>query len=156
MKRKPFYLLATILLCFSLTLALAAPDFSGTWVLNASRSKNIGMMSAMQITLRIEQTGKVLTVHEISKFNGQEQTRDLRYDLTGKAVPNSGPMGDPNQTITKWVGETLSTTWTQDGAVAGSKIVRTETRWLSDAGKTMTDQYVRGNNQPMLLIFEKQ
>ncbi|HZS71694.1 MAG TPA: hypothetical protein VFA13_07645 [Candidatus Acidoferrum sp.] len=156
MKRKSTCLLFVMLCCFSLTPALAAPDFSGTWILNTSRSKNIGMMSAMQITLKIEQTGKLLTVHEVSKFNGQEQTRDLRYDLTGKTTPNDGPMGDPNQTVTKWAGETLITTWTQEGAVAGSKIVRTETRWLSDAGKTMTDQYVRGNNPPMLLIFEKQ
>jgi hypothetical protein len=33
--------------------ALAASDFSGTWVMNVSKSKNLGMMASMQITLKI-------------------------------------------------------------------------------------------------------
>jgi hypothetical protein len=134
----------------------AATDFSGTWVMNASKSQNLGMMSTMQITLKIEQSQNSLKVLETSKFNGQEQTRELRYDLSGKAAANSGPMGDPNETITKWAGNTLETTWTQEGAVAGTKVVRTETRWLSDGGKSMSDQYVRGANPPMIIVFEKQ
>ncbi len=136
--------------------ASGATDFSGTWSLNASKSKNIGMMSSMQITLKIKQTASEIVVSEIAKFNGQEQTRELHYDLTGKTVANSGPMGDPNDTVTKWVGGTLQTTWTQDGAVAGTKVVRTESRSLSGDGKTMNDEYVRGDNPPMLLVFDKQ
>jgi hypothetical protein len=135
---------------------LAAPDFSGTWVMNASKGQNLGMMSTMQITLKIEQSQNLMKVLEISKFNGQEQTRELHYDLSGKAAANKGPMGDPNETITKWAGNTLETTWTQEGAVAGTKVVRTETRWLSDGGKSMSDQYVRGSNPPMTIVFEKQ
>jgi hypothetical protein len=134
----------------------AAPDFSGTWVMNASKSQNLGMMSTMQITLKIEQSQSSLKVLETSKFNGQEQTRELRYELSGKPAANNGPMGDSNETITKWAGNTLETTWTQEGAVAGTKVVRTETRWLSDGGKSMSDQYVRGTNPPMIIVFEKQ
>jgi hypothetical protein len=144
------------LLGFSAIAALAAPDFSGTWVMNAAKGKNLGMMASMQITLKIEQKQNSLKVTETSKFNGQEQTRELNYDLTGKPASNGGPMGDPNETITKWTGSTLETTWTQEGAMAGTKVVRTETRTLSDDGKTMTDQYVRGSNAPMVLVFEKQ
>ena len=136
--------------------APAATDFSGTWSLNVSKSKNIGMMSSMQITLKIKQTGNEVVVSEIARFNGQEQTRELHYDLSGKTVANSGPMGDPNDTVTKWAGSVLQTTWTQDGAVAGTKVVRTETRSLSGDGKTMNDEYVRGDNPPMLLVFDKQ
>jgi ABC-type enterochelin transport system substrate-binding protein len=40
--------------------------------------------------------------------------------------------------------------------VAGTKVVRTETRSLSGDGKTMNDEYVRGDNPPMLLVFDKQ
>jgi hypothetical protein len=65
-------------------------------------------------------------------------------------------MGDPNQTVTKWVGTTLETTWTRDGAVAGTKSVSQETRWLSDSGKTMSDQYARGSKDPMVIVFDKQ
>jgi hypothetical protein len=136
--------------------ALAAPDFSGTWVMNVSKSKNLGMMSSMQITLKIEQTQNSLKVIETTKYNGQDQARELHYDLTGKSAANNGPMGDPNQTVTKWVGTTLETTWTQDGAVAGTKSVSQETRWLSDSGKTMSDQYARGSKDPMVIVFDKQ
>jgi hypothetical protein len=138
------------------TPAVAATDFSGTWIMNVSKSKNIGMMSSMQITLKITQTAKELVVSEVAKFNGQEQTRQLHYDLSGKAASNTGPMGDPNKTVTKWAGDALETTWTQDGAVAGTKVVRTETRTLSGDGKTMSDEYVRGSNPSMVLVFEKQ
>jgi hypothetical protein len=135
---------------------LGAPDFSGNWVLSVSKSKNLGMMSTMQINLKIEQTQNLLKVVETAKFNGQEQTRELHYDLSGKPTANDGPMGDLNETITKWAGSMLETTWTQDGAVAGTKVVRTETRSLSDGGKTMSDQFVRGTNAPMILVFDKQ
>ena len=138
------------------TRASGATDFSGTWSLDVSKSKNIGMMSSMQITLKIKQTGNEVIVSEIAKFNGQEQTRELHYDLSGKPAANAGPMGDANETVTKWVGSTLQTTWTQDGAVAGTKVVRTETRSLSGDGKTMNDEYLRGDNPPMLLVFDKQ
>lgn len=149
-------LVVAALLSLSGITAVAAPDFSGTWVMNAAKGKNLGMMATMQITLKIEQKQNSLKVLETSKFNGQEQTRELNYDLTGKAVANNGPMGDPNETVTKWAGSTLETTWTQEGAIGGTKVTRTETRSLSDDGKTMTDQYVRGSNAPMVLVFEKQ
>ena len=150
------FLVLTAAGLFLTTSTSAATDFSGTWSLNVSKSKNIGMMSTMQITLKIKQTESELVVSEVAKFNGQEQSRELHYDLSGKAAANQGPMGDPNETITKWTGNTLETTWTQEGAVAGTKVVRTETRWLSDGGKSMSDQYVRGSNPPMVIVFEQQ
>jgi hypothetical protein len=157
---KTVLLFAIVILCVAIgtlpSSAAATADFSGTWSLNVSKSKNIGMMSTMQITLNIKQTSSEIVVSEIAKFNGQEQTRELHYDLTGKSVSNSGPMGDPNQTATKWAGNALQTSWTQEGAVAGTKVVRTETRSLSPDGKTMTDEYVRDANAPMVLVFDKQ
>jgi hypothetical protein len=153
--------LSTALLCAAAVVfvakpAFAATDFSGTWSLNVSKSKNIGMMSAMQITLKISQTANEMIVTELAKFNGQDRTRELHYDLSGKSKANTGPMGDPSDTISKWTGNALETTWTQDGAVAGTKVVRTETRSLSDDGKTMSDEFVRGSNAPMVLVFDKQ
>jgi hypothetical protein len=150
------WLAAAVVLGFCGVTAMAGPDFSGTWVMNVAKSKNLGMMSTMQITLKIEQSQNELKVVQTSKFNGQEQTRELHYDLTGKTAANSGPMGDANETITKWAGNTLETTWTQEGGVAGTKVVRTETRWLSEGGKTMSDQYVRATNTPMIIVFDKQ
>jgi preprotein translocase subunit SecF len=150
------FLVLTAAVLFLTTSTSAATDFSGTWSLNVSKSKNIGMMSTMQITLKIKQTESELVVSEVAKFNGQEQSRELHYELSGKESPNAGPMGDPNQTVTKWTGSTLETAWTQDGAVAGTKVVRTETRSVSADGKTMSDEFVRGPNPPMVLVFDKQ
>jgi len=157
--KAPF--LSTVLFLAAAFLSIASPtfgatDFSGTWSLNVSKSKNIGMMSTMQITLKISQTANELIVSELAKFNGQEQARELHYDLNGKSRPNTGPMGDPNDTVTQWAGSALETTWTQEGAVAGTKVVRAETRSLSADGKTMSDEYVRGSNPPMVLVFDKQ
>ena len=56
-------LVLTVAVLFAATFAFAATDFSGTWLLNVSKSKNIGMMSTMQITLKIKQTANEL-VHQ--------------------------------------------------------------------------------------------
>ena len=158
MKKHPLLRLLAIIALFGFNAlsAHAATDFTGTWVMSVSKSKNPGMMSSMQITLKIEQTQDTLKVIETAKFNGRDQVRELHYDLTGKSATNSGPMGDPNETVTKWVGTTLETSWTQEGAVAGTKSVSQETRRLSDSGKTMSDQIARGSKEPMVIVFDKQ
>ena len=53
-------------------------------------------------------------------------------------------------------GSKLVTTWTSDSAVAGKKVVRTETRSISPDGKVMTVESVRGSNPPIVMVFEKQ
>ena len=113
------------------------PDFSGTWVFNAGKSKNVGMMASAEYTSTITQTPKVLTVNDVTLFSGQKQAHETRYDLTGATVPNDSPMGEKSQTSSRWVGNKLVTTWESDGALAGTKVVRTETRYLSDDGKTL-------------------
>jgi hypothetical protein len=134
----------------------AKTDFSGNWTFAASRSKNIPeMMGSVQITLNIQQTPEALKVTEVSSVRGREMTRLVNYDLAGKVVDNEGPMGDPSQTITKWVGATVQTTWTRQGAVAGTQVVNTETRSLSADGKTMQTEWVREGRPPMVMVFEK-
>jgi hypothetical protein len=135
--------------------ARAPTNFSGTWALNASKSKNLAMMSTLQTTLTISQTPTALVIKDVSSFQGQQSTRELHYDLTGKATTNEGPMGDRNETVTKWVGGSLVATWTAEGAVAGTKVVRTETRSLSADGKIMTVESVRGTNTPLVMVFDK-
>jgi hypothetical protein len=141
-----------------LTASVAAqspPVFTGTWVLNTAKSQNLGMMSALQDTLTISQTPARLAITDASSFQGQTNTRELQYDLTGKPTTNDGPMGDKNETVATWRAGTLVSTWTSQGAVAGTKVVRTETRSLSADGKTMTLQTVRGNNPPVIMVFDR-
>jgi hypothetical protein len=137
--------------------ASAAPaDFSGRWMFSPAKSANIGMMAGLEIHAAVEQSPAALTVHEDSTFQGQKSARDLRYDLGGKPVPNRSPMGDPSETVSRWEGSRLVTTWTSQGAVAGTKVVRTETRSLSADGRTMTLESVRGSAGPVVMIFERE
>ena len=148
---------------FALLIASAAtisaqktPDFSGTWTLSTAKSKNIGMMSALKDTITILQTPREVVVRHATSFQGQDGSREVRYLLDGKTGANEGPMGDRNETVTKWVGNTLVTTWTKDGAVAGTKSVMTETCSLSADGRTITFESVRGANPPVVMVFDKQ
>lgn len=135
--------------------AQTTPNFAGKWTLNAGRSKNLGMMAALQDTLTIAQTPTELVIKDDSSFQGQQTSRELRYNLTGKSTVNEGPMGDRNETVAKWAAGKLVSTWTRDGAVAGTKSVMIETRSLSGDGKTMTVESARGANAPLVMVFDK-
>ena len=148
--------IALIFLAAAFT-AVAAnpPDFSGTWIFNAGKSKNVRMMASAEYTSTITQTTKALTVSDTTVFNGQKQIHETRYDLTGTAVTNDSPMGEKSQTSSKWSGNKLVTTWESEGAVAGTKVVRTETRYLSDDGKTLFLESARAGKEPMVIVFDR-
>jgi len=139
------------------TAALAAgtPDFSGTWVLNNQKGRNLGMVAAVKETVVITQTADEFTADFTSTFNENTSKRQLNYDLTGKPVQNEDAMGSKSETVAKWDGDKLFVTWTGEGAVAGTKVVKTETRSLSADGKTMTVVSGRPNREPMELVYEK-
>lgn len=150
-------LLIPVMWLIALT-ALAAkhPDFSGSWQFNADKSKNIGMMSQMTMTQTIQQTNTALDVTTHTNFQGRDDDSKTHFDLTGKPVTNEAPMQGQSQTVSKWAGTKLVTTWTSDSAVAGgAKVVRTETLSLSPDGKTMTLESVRGANSPVVMVFDR-
>lgn len=147
-----------LLLILAAAAAVAAdslPDFSGTWKLDTARGENLGMMSAMQQTVVIAQSKDAITLKEASDFQGQKSARDVRYDLSGAPAKNPGSMGGEAETIAKWVDGKLVVTWTTEGAVAGSKNVRTETRSLSADGRTMTVESVRGTGKAVVMVYGK-
>ena len=150
-------IVAVLAICLSSLTAFSAqrPDFSGTWVFTPESSKNIGMMSAMKMTQTIQQSSSALDVMSATTFQGGDQQMKTHYDLGGKSVTNDSPMAGPSDTVTKWDGDKLVTTWTSQGAVSGTKTVRTETRSLSPDGKTMTVESVRGSSSPVVMVFEK-
>jgi hypothetical protein len=156
-KKMKMKIAALLLICFVTLPAHAAnpPDFSGGWVFNPGKSKNIGMMSDMKLTETIKQSSASIDVITESTFQGNNQQTTTHYDLNGKAVANDSPMAGPSETVSKWAGEKLVTTWTSAGAVAGTKAVRTEIWSLSPDGKTMTVESVRGANPPVVMVFDK-
>lgn len=147
---------AATLLALSLAAgAQAVPDFSGTWVLNNDKGKNLGMVAAVKETVVIRQSADRLVSDYSSTFMLQTTKRTVTYDLAGKPVQNEGAMGDKAETVAKFDGGKLVVTWTAEGAVAGTKSVKTETRSLSADGKTMTIVNARPNKEPMEMVYEK-
>jgi hypothetical protein len=133
----------------------APSDFSGTWVLNTDRGENLGMMKAVDETIVAKQTADQIVFDMTDKFAGVTTTRQVTYDLNGKPMPNKAAMGDPSTTVTRWDGDKLVTTWTAEGAISGTEVVRTETRWLSEDGKVLSVSMVRDDNQAMVFVYEK-
>jgi hypothetical protein len=146
----------SLVLILTAVAAVGKADFSGTWIFNPAKSKNIGMMSGLQLTTTINQNGSTLTIRDASTFNGQESSRETHYDLTGKPMRNQTFMGENAETVTRWAGSNLVTTWKTEGAIAGSTVVRTETLSLSADGKTLTLESVRSSNPAVAMVFDKQ
>jgi hypothetical protein len=144
-----------ILLAAAWAFAAAPTDFSGTWELNAAKSQNIGMMAQMKMTMTIQQSAAALDAETHANMGGQDNVSNMHLDLNGKPITNEMPMSGPSETVTKWDGKKLVTTWTSQSAVAGSTTVRTETRSLSADRKTLTVESVRGTNAPLVMVFEK-
>jgi hypothetical protein len=149
--------IAGITLCIAgLAMAQAPVDFGGNWALNTDKGENLGMVAALTETLVITQTGAQMTLDFTDVFQGKTSTRQVTYDLGGAAVENFAAMGDPSKTASQWIDGQLVTTWTSEGAIAGSEVVRTETRALSDDGMIMTVTTARSDNPAMVLVYEKQ
>ena len=145
-----------------LTLALitlmahAAPpaDFSGTWILNTDKGQNLGMVAAVQETLVVKQTEERLDQDFTDIFQGNTTTRSVSFDLSGEPVTNYAAMGEKSETVSAWQGTRLVTTWTSEGAIAGTSVVRTETRWLSEDGLTMSVESARGDRPSMIMVYD--
>jgi hypothetical protein len=135
--------------------AAAPADFSGTWVLNTDRGENLGMMKAVDETIVAKQTADQIVFDMTDKFAGVTTTRQVIYDLNGKEMQNKAAMGDPSTTVTRWDGDKLVPIWTAEGAISGTEVVRTETRWLSKDGKVLSVSMVRDDNPAMVFVYEK-
>jgi len=147
--------MSACLLALAATAADANPDFTGTWALDATRGENLGMMASLQQVVEITQSKTALTMKEATDFQGQKSSREVRYDLTGAPVRNPGSMGGEAETSAKWAGSRLVVTWTTEGAVAGTKNERTETRSLSADGRTMTVESVRRTGKAVVMVYGK-
>jgi hypothetical protein len=129
------------------------PDFSGSWELNPQKSKNLGMMGQMKMTLTIEQSPTSLDVLAHATFMGQSSDSKTHYDLTGKSVQNELPMSGLHNTLSKWDGDRLSTTWVS--ADSAGKLVQTEVRSLSADRSTMTVEALPVSGAPVLMVFDR-
>ena len=143
------------LLTAAVLLSATHPDFSGTWEFNPKKGENVGMMAGMRMTDKIRQDDSSMVIQTHADFMGKESDSKVQYDLSGKPAANDSPMAGPSETVTRWDGDKLVTTWTSRANGTDTKVVRTETRSLSSDGKTMTVELVRAGRDPIALIYEK-
>jgi hypothetical protein len=135
--------------------AFSSVDFSGTWVFNPERSKNIGVMSDMKLTTVIEQSADELLQKIDTTMMGQQQQQQVRFDLNGKPVSNETPMGEKSETVSKWEGPKLISTWKTPGAVPGTMKTSIETRYLSPDKKMMYVESSRTGKPPVVMAYDK-
>lgn len=156
MRLRQFVLLTFISVATALTVAQAAPDLSGTWVMNPKRGENLGMVAAVQQTVVVTQTDAEVTLDYTNVFQGEASTRQVNLDLTGAAADNFAAMGDPSKTESVWDDDRLVTTWTTEGAIPGTKVVRIETLALAADGDELSITTERANRPTMVLVYERQ
>src|SRR5690349_16677562 len=85
------------------------PDFSGTWILEPSKSQ--APMIPQSSELVVSQSDKVLTIDRTAKMANATQSGKLAYNIDGTASTNSAtpPGGAPIEfkSTTSWEGPSL-------------------------------------------------
>jgi hypothetical protein len=132
-----------LLLALASPLAAQAthPDFSGTWVLDGSKTVIDGQMEAPSaVTYVVVQVGDSLSVDQ--KINGAfgEQALKKVWKVDGKPWANNFEYGGVPMVLSttlRWNGAVLAMHTTSD--YQGTAIDQTETWTMGPDGKTLTD-----------------
>lgn len=97
--KKTFFLFAAIL--FSIV-GSAQIDFSGSWKLNASKSKLGDQFSMAPKEIIVVQKGNDMTMERHAEFQGQEFTINDKFTLDGKECINNGMMDTKKKSTAVW------------------------------------------------------
>jgi len=127
-------LLASIILSAS---AIAAPNFSGEWKLNLSKSEYGQVPAPEFVTRSIKHSDPSLEISTHQKGAAGDVTSNLKYTTDGKEATNKTATGEVKGTA-KWSGAKLVIDSTR--TIQGFDIKSTETWALSEDGKTLTVQ----------------
>ena len=116
--------------------ALATPNFSGDWKLNAPKSDFGQMPAPDSMTYKITHADPKLTT--VIKQSGQmgEVERQSSYTTDGKESTNEGFQGSTTKSVAKWDGDTL--TIETKGQFGDNEFTVTQKWTLSADGKTLT------------------
>jgi hypothetical protein len=120
--------LATLALGLPLS---AAPNFSGTWILNASKSEYGQFPAPSVMTRTVQMQGAQLILSTYQKGTQGEVTTELKYTTDGKPSVNGTNTGTAS-----WSGETLVIESSRE--IQGSKLTQRDAWSLSPDGKTLT------------------
>jgi hypothetical protein len=110
---------------------IAAPDFSGSWMLNISKSQ-FGQFPAPEVMLRsVKMEGAQLALSTYQKGAQGEVTTQLKYSTDGKPSINGANAG-----IASWSGQTLVIESMRQSQ--GATLTQRDVWSLSPDGKTLT------------------
>lgn len=155
MKRLLFCVLVFAMVSAVSVSAHAAPDFSGTWVLDVNKS-DLGMNNPAakaqikKVVLIIKQTATKLSI--------ERSIGDVAvYNLDGSESVNSLPSGGQSKTTMNWVGDTLVAKTISNAS--GTNIRMTDVRSLSANGKEMVlrvSLQMPSGERKQTLVYTKQ
>lgn len=113
----------------------AAPNLSGAWKLDLSRSNYGPMPAPVTVTKKITQQGGSLALSTYQKTAQRESTSELNYTTDGKVCVNRISSGEVKGTA-RWVGDNLVIDSSQQ--IQNAEIKSIEIWTLSQDGKTLT------------------
>jgi len=122
---------AIVCLCASIAGAQTKPNFSGTWKMNADKSKFEGGGGPSGITIKIDQKDSAITESVDVQDGSGDQAVEVKYTLDGKESDVQLGSNTVKGTA-KLAGDTLFIEWKGDGL----SFLRKHT--LSADGKTLT------------------
>jgi hypothetical protein len=138
--------------------AIASPDFSGTWVLDKSKSKlGEGGHGAAYISTALEISHREPELKVIRKFgrNGREQSEELTYytDGRGESHPFAYTISGL-KTKTKWDKARLTTKWTWSSDIGNDSLFTdiSERRELSADKRVLNITFAITGIQGLLLL----
>jgi hypothetical protein len=137
--------------------ALAKPNFTGDWKLNASKSTFGQMPAPDSMTYKVKHDEPAL--HNDSKQSSQmgEFEQHLNYTTDGKESTNEGFGGSSTKSVLKWDGDALLI---DTKATFGDNEITISQKWtLSADGKTLTvAQSIKAANfsGEQTYVFDKQ
>ena len=115
--------------------AFAAPNLTGEWKLNLTRSQYGTVPAPVAVTRKIRQEGVSLSMSTYQKTPQRDVTSELNYTTDGKVCINKMSTGEAKGTA-KWTGDSLVIESSQQ--VQGAELKSREVWTLSSDGKTLT------------------
>jgi hypothetical protein len=115
--------------------AFGAPNLTGDWKLDLSRSQYGSLPAPVMVTRKIKQEGVSLSLSTYQKTPQREATSELNYTTDGKVCVNKVANGEAKGTA-KWDGNNLVIESFQ--RVQGAELKSREVWTLAPDGRTLT------------------
>src|SRR5579883_1642632 len=130
--------LIPIALMMASAMCAAAPDMSGTWKLNASKSEFGQFPAPSSMTQKVTHAEPKLTVETKMTSDMGEFSFNANYTTDGKETTNQGFGGSESKSTAKWDGDTLVID--TKGSFGDNSYTMKDKWTISEGGKVLTIQ----------------